>query len=73
MTNSYPLVLVVQIVGVLLVLLAAFVPEVVGIAADHLVQEAVVLPLLDQLLSFFSLSINPTSFMSMYLYSLFIM
>ena len=46
---------------------------VVVVPIVHLVQEAKVVLLPDQLLSFPSLSINFTSFISMYLSSLFIM
>ena len=45
----------------------------VVVAVDYHVQEAVVVVLLDPLLSFLSLSINPSSLTSMYLSSPFIM
>ena len=56
-----------------MVLLAAVFAVVVGTVAAHVIHVVVVVPLLDPLLSFPSLSTNPTTFMSIYLSFPFIM
>ena len=76
MTNSWPWVMMVQVFGVLVVLLAAAVAVVAGVfddVVDCLVQEAVLVLFSDPSLSFLSLSTNSTSSTYMYLSSLFIM